>query len=205
MESLTFAKKTTTGEKSAAGVSTTEFVTQVDKVDGKPINDALPSHPLQAMATDHGGAQQEHCIDKMSYWDQAVDQLRHDNPKVFEAFQEIRKALPNSSEEVVDEMFAAIDLSKKRMESRQWSLPWKVRGRTVNIRYQLDTILNAVKVFKDFGSTVASIDLMHAGIAWAGVNLIIQVRPEVTRYDTWHPCHKRILKYKVLARLRIAL
>ncbi|RAH74904.1 uncharacterized protein BO66DRAFT_69636 [Aspergillus aculeatinus CBS 121060] len=42
-------------------------------------------------------------------------------------------------------------------------------------RRAMDTILRAVTVFRDVGSAVANLDPSHVGIAWAGVNLILQV------------------------------
>jgi hypothetical protein len=45
----------------------------------------------------------------------------------------------------------------------------------VKIREQLNSILKAVQIFKDFGTSFAALDPVHAGIQWAAVNLILQV------------------------------
>lgn len=39
---------------------------------------------------------------------------------------------------------------------------------------QLDKVLRILQIFKDFGSVMATPDPVHAGIPWAGVNLILQ-------------------------------
>ena len=71
-------------------------------------------------------------------------------------------------------VFSAIDKNKSIMEDRQWELPFKVRGRKVTIRSQLDRIFKYIQVFKDVGSAVSQLDPTHAGIAWAGVMFILQ-------------------------------
>ena len=60
------------------------------------------------------------------------------------------------------------------MENKQWSLPFKVRGREVKIRKQLDNVWKLLQTFNAVGASLASLDLVHAGIPWAGVSFIVQ-------------------------------
>lgn len=67
-----------------------------------------------------------------------------------------------------------IQIQKKKLEERQWTLPFRVRGREMKIRDQLDTVLKVLQIFKDFGSILSNLDPVHVGIPWAGVNVILQ-------------------------------
>lgn len=81
-----------------------------------------------------------------------------------------------------DMMMNVIKKHIETMEQRQSSLPFKVRGREIKIREQFNKIVKAVQVFKDFGSSLAGLDPIHAGIPWAAVNLVLQVWLLITRY-----------------------
>ena len=71
-------------------------------------------------------------------------------------------------------MIDIIKKQKSRMEQRQWALPFRVRGREVKIRDQLDIVLKGLQMFKDFGTVLSNMDPVHIGIPWAGVNIILQ-------------------------------
>ena len=111
---------------------------------------------------------------KVSYWALAAEQLQNDEPKIYEALQELRGNKSCHSEALPSEMSNIIKEQKKIMEERQWTLPFRVRGREVKIRDQLDKILTVLETFKTFGSVLSSLEPVHAGIPWAGVNLILQ-------------------------------
>ncbi|KAF4625153.1 hypothetical protein G7Y89_g13014 [Cudoniella acicularis] len=113
--------------------------------------------------------------DPISYWDMAAERLREEKLEVYKAFEEIRKDIPREEGVLAATMMDVVNKHKETMEERQWSLPFKVRGREVKIREQLDGVLKAVRVFKDFGSGLAALDPVHAGIPWAAVNLVLQV------------------------------
>ena len=111
---------------------------------------------------------------KVSYWGLAAEQLRNDEPKIYEALQELRENKSCHSQALPFEMVEIIEGQKKFMEERQWTLPFRVRGREIKIRNQLDTVLKVLQLFKDFGSVLSDLDPVHLGIPWAGVNLILQ-------------------------------
>ena len=60
------------------------------------------------------------------------------------------------------------------MEDRQWSLPFKVRGRDIKIRTQLDSIWKVLQIFIKAGSSVAASDPIHVGIPWASTTVILR-------------------------------
>ncbi len=72
------------------------------------------------------------------------------------------------------EISQIIEQHRNTMENKQWSLPFKVRGREVKIRAQLDIVWKVLQTFNAVGSTLASLDPVHAGIPWAGVSFIVQ-------------------------------
>lgn len=108
------------------------------------------------------------------YWERAAQQLEEKEPSVFAALQELRKESSCTSKDMPHEITQIIEQHKNTMENKQWSLPFKVRGREVKIRKQLDNVWKVLQIFNTVGYTLASVDPVHAGIPWAGVSLIIQ-------------------------------
>lgn len=71
------------------------------------------------------------------------------------------------------QMSALVDKKLEVMNNKQWRV--KVCGRSVEVREQVDRIVKVVLVAKDFISSAASIDPLHAGLPWAGVCLLLPV------------------------------
>ena len=109
-----------------------------------------------------------------SYWEHAAKQLEDKEPSVFAALQDLRKESSRTSKGVPSEISEIIEHHRNTMKNKQWSLPFKVRGREVKIRAQLDNIWKALQTFNAVGSILASLDPIHAGIPWAGVSFIVQ-------------------------------
>jgi hypothetical protein len=59
------------------------------------------------------------------------------------------------------------------MNEKQWR--FNVGGKSVEVRDQVDRIVKIVLVAKDFISSAASIDPIHAGLPWAGVCMLLPV------------------------------
>lgn len=57
------------------------------------------------------------------------------------------------------------------MRDKEWKI--SVRGKPVEVRKQVDRVLKTVLAAKDFVSSVASMDQVHAGIPWAGVCMLL--------------------------------
>ena len=108
------------------------------------------------------------------YWERAAQQLEGNEPNVFAALQELRKESSCTSKDMPSEISQLIEQHRNTMENKQWSLPFKVRGREVKIRKQLDNVWRVLQIFNTVGNTLASVDPVHAGIPWAGVSFIIQ-------------------------------
>ena len=76
-------------------------------------------------------------------------------------------ALPNMEEQ----MSALIESRLKIMDDRKWQL--RMGEHTVQIRQQIDRIIKIVTVAKDFISSAASMDPVHAGLPWAGICVLL--------------------------------
>ena len=66
-----------------------------------------------------------------------------------------------------------IDKKLKLFATQQWKI--RIGKETVVIREQMERIVNIVKVVKDFGSSIAGLDPIHAGLPWAGVCVLLTV------------------------------
>ena len=117
-----------------------------------------------------------------SLWDKAYDILRKDHKGLVDAFEKILSSeadmelsshlgLINSVER---EKQMSLIVAKKlaMMEEKQWRLN-TLSGKTVLIREKVDRIVKTVLVVKDFGSSLASMDPIHAGLPWAGVCMLL--------------------------------
>ncbi len=71
------------------------------------------------------------------------------------------------------QMSALVDKKLAAMNERQWRV--RVCGRSVEVREQVDRIVKVVLVAKDFVSSVANMDPVHAGLPWAGVCMLLPV------------------------------
>lgn len=70
-------------------------------------------------------------------------------------------------------MSKLIESKLAAMQDRQWKV--SLGKKSVEIRAQVDRILKIIIVAKDLGSSLASMDPIHAGIPWAGVCVILPV------------------------------
>ncbi|KAL9628086.1 MAG: hypothetical protein Q9164_007396, partial [Protoblastenia rupestris] len=113
-------------------------------------------------------------ITKQSYWAIAASRLKDEDEGVYEALQALLQEVPKRSDSLPSELSRVIEKHKRIMEDRQWELPFKVRGRNVKIRSQLERVSKSLHVFKDLGSAAAQLDPTHAGIPWAGAMFIVQ-------------------------------
>ena len=69
----------------------------------------------------------------------------------------------------------SVFVSKKlaAMNEKKWR--FEVGGRSIEVREQVDRIVKTILVAKDFISSIASMDPIHAGLPWAGVCMLLPV------------------------------
>lgn len=71
------------------------------------------------------------------------------------------------------QMSALVAKKLESMETEQWKL--RIGGKSVEVRQQVDRIVKVVLVAKDFVTSAASMDPIHAGLPWAGVCMLLPV------------------------------
>jgi hypothetical protein len=113
-----------------------------------------------------------------SCWEEALLRFRSECPKLYKHLEEIRATQPQSSpDSLAEDLLTVIDAKRKTLENHELHLPFNVRNSDVKARIQraLDIIWKAVQVFKTVGDLATNIDPLHAGVAWSGMNIILQV------------------------------
>lgn len=112
-------------------------------------------------------------------WQEASEKLHAEYPRLYAQLEETlaTKARSLSSAELSSQIVKSIAESKRQMLDREVPSNWKHRDESEKAKFRtaMDHVLKAVTVFRDMGSAVAQVDPSHVGIAWVGVNLILQV------------------------------
>ncbi|KAL8798161.1 MAG: hypothetical protein Q9182_006912 [Xanthomendoza sp. 2 TL-2023] len=134
---------------------------------------------------------------KSDLWAQAYQELIKDNPKLLLALEDI---LNSHSQEIKDErvpstglrptppfndvistpyplptreedMSRVIESRLAIMEDNKWRL--RMGEHSIEVRQQIERIIKIVTVAKDFVSSAASMDPIHAGLPWAGICVLL--------------------------------
>ena len=108
-------------------------------------------------------------------WGIAYCQLATDNRPLVENYEQLLKketGLPANTS-IQERAEAILLLKRNQILRKQWKLQWG--HRSIKIRAQIDRIVKLVDAFKDIGSSVASVDPVHAGLPWAGVCILLVV------------------------------
>ncbi|KAI9772499.1 MAG: hypothetical protein M1840_000704 [Geoglossum simile] len=116
-------------------------------------------------------------------WKRACINLRDDpkTEKLMLAYDKILRSIPMDGDPIdikdlrgpKEEMSAVVDKKLKFFATQQWRI--RIGKETVVIRDQIERIVSVVKVVKDFGSSIAGLDPIHAGLPWAGVCVLLTV------------------------------
>ena len=110
---------------------------------------------------------------KQGLWKQAYSALSASKPGLVKAFESLVQDDAELSS-VSDDTFS-IAVTKKRDEllGKQWSL--KFMNHDMRVREQLQRMTRVIQYAQGFGAVVANIDPVHAGIPWAGINILLTV------------------------------
>ncbi len=119
----------------------------------------------------------------LGLWDLAFSELRKEKPALVDLYEKILALKPEkesaatlSGQNAISTEVRMSELVSRKLESmndRQWRL--KLRGKSIKIRSQVERILKIVIVAKDLGSSLASLDPVHAGLPWAGICFLLPV------------------------------
>ena len=74
----------------------------------------------------------------------------------------------------LDGVYAAAADKKRQCEARRWT--YTFRGKTIRLSDAVDSITSFLDRFKAVGDVAVNADPIHAGLPWAGIRLILQVR-----------------------------
>ena len=120
---------------------------------------------------------------RQSRWDRAYDILRGEKKDLVNDFEKILLSEPESelstsldgTEPVQRENLMSSFIAKKlmAMNDKKWKI--HVAGSSIEVREQVDRLLKTILVAKDFISSAASMDPIHAGLPWAGVCMLLSV------------------------------
>ncbi|CAI7573132.1 unnamed protein product [Penicillium pancosmium] len=123
----------------------------------------------------------EDAVCEKSCWQEALEKLQTEDPDVHQQLERIlaTQKQPLSRSDMSSQIAKSIQANQSRLKER--SLPgrsvWRNRdeGEKAKVRKAMDRILKAVVVFRDMGKVLAEIEPSHVGVAWSGVNLVLQI------------------------------
>jgi hypothetical protein len=116
-------------------------------------------------------------IPKKDYWLLAAQALDKEdeggNKKYSTALDGLLAAATQGKPSVIDEAITTTNRNRNELIAKQWKV--SLNGKEIVLRDQLGSILEVLQTVKDFGSALASLDPIHAGLPWAGVCLLMQI------------------------------
>lgn len=138
-------------------------------------NDGLKSQGLDASATRSDPTQ------PLDFWALAFTPLP---PKDQELLQKYLPTRDSGSSQLFADIVKAACEKRDAVDARKWTV--HVMGRKVSVRSQADLVIRWLDRFKSVGDMAVSADPIMAGLPWAAVQFLIQVRVdcffEYTRY-----------------------
>jgi hypothetical protein len=119
-------------------------------------------------------------------WKRAYEELGTDkeNKSWIERYERIVNSIAENDESkakglsLQEQMASIVEGRMKIMTNRQWVLQWG--SRSFKIREQVEKIVKVVQKVSGIGSSIASLDPTHAGIAWVGICVILPVSNTLT-------------------------
>lgn len=150
--------------------------------DSSPVPISKSSDEMKPSSSENNGP-----TVKKDLWQRAYDELAadKDNKIWIERYESLVKSImkddenqPNDSG-VEQQMAAFVRTRMEVMTNKQWMLQWG--SRSFNIRQQVDRIVKVIQSVSSIGSAAASLDPLHAGIAWAGICVVLPVNTFSTR------------------------
>lgn len=107
------------------------------------------------------------------HWSHALEKLQRRKPELSEILNNLKNS-SQSGKSIIDQLVLETEKAQQDVAKKQWKVQWK--GKEIILREQLEKILKAVQVFQDLGGAAASLDPVHAGLPWAGISFLVQVR-----------------------------
>ena len=74
-----------------------------------------------------------------------------------------------------EQALAAAKEKRRYCIEKRWKFTF--RGRTVDVKEEADKVVGWLDRFKAVGDIVANVDPMRVGLPWAGIRLLLEVKP----------------------------
>lgn len=110
---------------------------------------------------------------KNDLWTRAYERLRTTNPDFLASFEAIIVSDSDESIGLGERLSVVVAQKRDEMVSREWIV--KFMNNKLKIREQLQHVAKVAEYARGFGSIIANIDPVHAGLPWAGINLLLTV------------------------------
>jgi hypothetical protein len=108
-------------------------------------------------------------------WQRAWEELKRENEKLVKRYTDIldgySKLSANST--LQQKLRAIIEERQQEISKREWKIP--IGKKPKRIRDLVEKILKPIIALKYLGTTVASLDPIHAGLPWAGICVLLPV------------------------------
>ena len=113
--------------------------------------------------------------DSNNLWKVAFEQLSSEQSSLTAGYLEILSGASKITPglDAHEQAQALLQLKRDRILRKQWKLQWG--NKSIIVREKVDRIVKLLGVIKDIGSSVASLDPIHAGLPWAGICFLLSV------------------------------
>lgn len=74
----------------------------------------------------------------------------------------------------LDKTYQAAKTQQNGYDSKAWV--WTVGGRKIKLRDLASNVVRFLDTFKEVGDVLTSLDPVHAGLPWAGLKILLEVR-----------------------------
>ena len=75
----------------------------------------------------------------------------------------------------LEQALAAAKEKQRCCNEKRWT--FRFTGRTIDLKEEADKVVGWLNRFKAVGDIVANVDPMHVGLPWAGIRLLLEVKP----------------------------
>jgi hypothetical protein len=108
---------------------------------------------------------------EFNLWASARSRLPDKDKKTISKFVPINEIGTTS---MPSALLQAVHAKREICEKNHWSFQYK--GRTIRLKDAADRVLLCMEKFKAVGDIAVNADPIHAGLPWAGIRLLLQVK-----------------------------
>lgn len=90
----------------------------------------------------------------------------------------------------LDDALRAAKQKQRCCNKKKWTLTFG--GRTITLKDEAEKIIGWLDRFKAVGDIAANADPVHVGLPWAGIRLLLEVRPDPLHDSRWHDSQPHI-------------